>query len=447
MSVKELIKKDQDKKEYRYKARKYYNYNPENQAGEITSFYNGQIYTTKVDKMLYTNFFRLLVNQKINYLLAKEPEIKTNDLITVVNVVDTLEEALLNASLDSRAWLFLYVENNKLDWIFVHDSEIIPIYDKYNKNIEAVIRYYKNPKNEKIITIETWTLTGVKIEYLEKDSIIKTEERTHWVDNTFFRGELISSEGKNLPFIPFIPLFNNRDKVSDLKGGIQDLIDFYNSIATGLVDNIDKFQEAITKLKGFAADSEEMELINKNMKKYKQVAIPNENGDVEYMKIDIPIEARKLILELLKENIFKIGQGLDPDKLAGESNVTNVVIKSRYSALDMKANGTEKQLKLFYEKFINCLNLFYRSNIDPGITFNRSMIFNEGEVIDNCIKSMDLLDLETILENHPWVTDVKKVMARIKAEKEDNFQRQQDLIKNNLTKESNMGTDDLTNQE
>jgi SPP1 family phage portal protein len=447
MSVKELIKKDQDKKEYRYIARKYYKYNPEKEAGEITSFFNGKIHTTKVDKMLYTNFFRLLVNQKINYILAKEPEIKENNVITVVKISDMLEEALLNASLDSRAWLFLYVEDNKLDWIFVHDSEIIPIYDKYNKNIEAVIRYYKSPGNEKIITVETWTLTGVKIEYLEKDSIIKTEERTHWVDNTFFRGELINSEGKNLPFIPFIPLFNNRDKNSDLRGGIQELLDFYNSISTGLVDNIDRFQEAITKLKGFSADAEEMELIEKNMRKYKQVSIPNENGDVEFMKIEIPIEARKLILEMLKENIFKIGQGLDPDRLAGESNITNVVIKSRYSALDMKANGTEKQLKLFYENFINCLNLFYRSNIDPSITFNRSMIFNEGEVIDNCIKSMDLLDLETILENHPWVTDVKKVMARIKAEKEDNFQRQQDLIKNNITKESNMGTDDLTNQE
>jgi len=448
MDIKELIKKDQEKKQYRYKARKYYNYNPENEVGEITSFYNGQIYTTKVDKMLYTNFFRLIVNQKINYLLAKEPEIKTNDLITVVNVVNTLEEALLNASLDSRAWLFFYVENNKLDWVFVPDNEILPIYDKYNKNIDKIIRYYPTPKNDKRITVETWSLTGVKIEELENDSIIKTEkERTHSLLKIKYQGKEENVKGVNFPFIPFIPLFNNRDKISDLKGGIQDLIDFYNSISTGLVDNIDKFQEAITKLKGFTADSEEMELINKNMNKYKMAAIPNENGDIEYMKIEIPIEARKFLLELLKENIFKIGQGLDPDKLAGESNVTNVVIKSRYSALDMKANGTEKQLKLFYEKFINCLNLFYRSNIDPGITFNRSMIFNEGEAIDNCIKSMDLLDLETILENHPWVTDVKKVMARIKAEKEENIKRQKDLIKNNLTKESNMGTDDLTNQE
>ena len=75
MNIKDLIKKDQDKKQYRYTGRKYYKYNPQNHNNEITSFYNGQIYTTKVDKMLYTNYFRLLINQKINYLLAKEPEI------------------------------------------------------------------------------------------------------------------------------------------------------------------------------------------------------------------------------------------------------------------------------------------------------------------------------------------------------------------------------------
>ena len=448
MNIKDLIKKDQDKKQYRYTGRKYYKYNPQNHNNEITSFYNGQIYTTKVDKMLYTNYFRLLINQKINYLLAKEPEIKTNDIITVVKIVDMLEEGLLNASLDSRTWLFLYVEDNKLDWIFIHDSEIIPIYDKYNKNIEKIIRYYKTPDNDKSITIETWTLNGVKIKYLEKDSIIKTELKYHWEQETIYQGKTEDIEGKNLPFIPFIPLFNNRDKVSDLEGGIQELLDFYNSISTGLVDNIDKFQEAITKLKGFGADSEEMKLINKNMAKHKMVAIPNENGDIEFMKIEIPIEARKVILDILKENIFKIGQGLDPDRLAGESNVTNVVIKSRYSALDMKANGTEKQLKLFYEKFINCLNLFYRSNIDPGITFNRSMIFNEGEVIDNCIKSMDLLDLETILENHPWSKGkAKQIMEKIKKEKEENIKKQQELIKNNTKTESNMNTDDLKNNQ
>jgi SPP1 family phage portal protein len=241
-------------------------------------------------------------------------------------------------------------------------------------------------------------------------------------------------------------MFNNKSKKSDLEG-IQELIDMYNSINSGFIDNINLFQEAIVKLKGFTGDTEELEAVRKGMQKYKMVGIPNGGGDsadIEYMSIEIPVEARKLILEILKENIFKIGQGLDPDRLAGESNVTNVVIKSRYASLDMKANSTEKQLTLFYERFIDFLNMFYNSGTPKDITFNRSMIFNESEAIDNCVKSMGLVSEETILENHPWVTDAKSELKKMNLEKEENMKRQQEMMESQDKSAETLDTNDLT---
>jgi hypothetical protein len=47
------------------------------------------------------------------------------------------------------------------------------------------------------------------------------------------------------------------------------------------------------------------------------------------------------------------------------------------------------------------------------------------------------LNQETILDNHPWVTDSKKVMKKINKEKEENIKRQQELI------DVNMKTNDL----
>ena len=288
----------------------------------------------------------------------------------------------------------------------------------------------------------------VRIEVIAKNKVTSTDILYHYEEKIFYQGKLENIEGKNLPFIPFIPLFNNKAKKSDLDG-IQELIDMYNSINSGFVDNINLFQEAIIKLRGFTGDSEELETVRKNMQRYKMVGIPNgggDNADMDYMAVEIPVEARKTILDILKENIFKIGQGLDPDRLAGESNITNVVIKSRYSALDMKANRTQKQLKLFYEKFVDCVNQFNNSGLDKEITFNRSMIFNESESIDNCLKSMNLLDQETILDNHPWVTDSKKVIEKINNEKEENIKRQQELMKSEVDTANNMNTDDLKNK-
>ena len=47
------------------------------------------------------------------------------------------------------------------------------------------------------------------------------------------------------------------------------------------------------------------------------------------------------------------------------------------------------------------------------------MIFNESEAIDNCLKSMNMLPMELILENHPFVKgNAKKVLQDLEAEKE-----------------------------
>ena len=47
--------------------------------------------------------------------------------------------------------------------------------------------------------------------------------------------------------------------------------------------------------------------------------------------------------------------------------------------------------------------------------------FNETETIDNCIKSVGILSDETIVAQHPWVTDVKGEIERKKEEKKENF--------------------------
>ena len=50
------------------------------------------------------------------------------------------------------------------------------------------------------------------------------------------------------------------------------------------------------------------------------------------------------------------------------------------------------------------------------------MLLNEGEVIDNCSKSVGILSDETILANHPWVDDPQAEMERVKEQKKENIE-------------------------
>ena len=56
---------------------------------------------------------------------------------------------------------------------------------------------------------------------------------------------------------------------------------------------------------------------------------------------------------------------------------------------------------------------------DVAIVFNRDILINESESIENCSKSVGILSNETIVEQHPWVTDVEAEMARLQKEKEE----------------------------
>lgn len=432
----ELIKKDRREKEDKYIANSYYKYKPKKHSGDFEvniADSEGRVKTLKFKEniTLYINYFKMLVDQKIEYLLSKPPTIKSKLPFTLVDLVDMLKSMMLNASLDSVSWLHFYVENNKLDWIIIRDIEIIPIYDSKKKNIIQIIRYYDNDTNDKdTYKVEIWSLTGVKILTISKDKILSEMEQTHITTETKFNNEIIDTEYYNFPFLPFIPLYNNKGKDSDLEG-IKELLDFYNEISSGFISNIYKFQEALTKLKGFSGDEEVLKETERLMRKYRMVGLP-EDGDIEPVTIEIPVEARKFMLDLLKDAIFYIGRGYDHN-LLGEGNITNIVIKSRYFPLDNKANETEEEEKKFYQHFINCVNMYYNSNYNDEIDNNRNQLFNESEKLHDCTYAIDLvnnglLSRRTLVSMIPYVDDVDKELKLIEAEREEREKRQQAMF-------------------
>lgn len=440
--IKEIIKKDREEKQGKYYARQYYNYKPNKLFPDMSLTYNkdivdgnGEVVTITKERLPWvnTNYTKLLVNQKVDYMLANEPTIDNiPDKYTIVEIADMLENITLTASLDVTSWLFLYVKDNLLNWVLIPDSQIKPIYDDFGKDIKEIIRYYEI-KNTTFV--EIWTLDGVQqLSYKSENNIdilLNDRFQSHYKVEKGYNNELVNVEAKNLPFIPFIPMNNNKNMENDIDC-VKDQIDFYNIIKSGLVGNVFKFQEMLMKLQGFTGDEEFYDQTMKKMQKYKMIGLPDSETNAEYMAVDIPIEAREMLLTALKENIFKIGQGMDPDKI-GDGNITNIVIKNRYSALDMKSNKTIKQTKLFYKKFIDCINLFYRTAYKPDITFNKSVNWNESEIIDNCVKSMDIIPDEIIIEHHPWITDIKKALKIMEEQKQNKI----DDFNNNMSNNNN----------
>lgn len=144
-------------------------------------------------------------------------------------------------------------------------------------------------------------------------------------------------------FIPFRRFDYNKNQTSGLKP-IKSLIDNYDLMSCGLANNIEDTNEALYVVSGFEGD--DLDELMMNIKAKKHVGV-TEGGKVEIQTINIPVEARKTMMEIDEQNIYRFGMALNLHALKDTSATTNIAIKSAYSLLDLKAEKLKTRLKSF----------------------------------------------------------------------------------------------------
>ena len=68
-------------------------------------------------------------------------------------------------------------------------------------------------------------------------------------------------------------------------------------------------------------------------------------------------------------------------------------------------------------------------DLEVDIIFNTDMIINESETITDVGNSVGIISEETIIANHPWVTDVQAELDRVKKEKEEKINEMMETFK------------------
>lgn len=153
--------------------------------------------------------------------------------------------------------------------------------------------------------------------------------------------------GDSLGFIPFWRLDNCREQFSGLKP-IKGLIDDYDLMECGLSNNLQDFDTPIHLVKNFPGD--DLNELQQNIKT-KKILNVDDNGGVEILTVDVPYQARKTKADEDEKNIYRFGMGFNSAQ-SGDGNITNVVIRSRYTLLDLKGNKLIKRIKRFLKPII-----------------------------------------------------------------------------------------------
>lgn len=372
------------------------------------------------------SFMTELVDQKTQFLLSNPVEATVEGDDEYQEYIDQyytpqfqlfLQELVEGGS--QKGFEYAYARttvDDKLAFQVADSLNVIPIYDD-NNAVQRVLRYYtqsinKNGRNIKVRYAQlydnehVWYFVSEGNRGFKIDDSQETNPAPHVIAYDEADNKML---GRSYGTIPFYRYANNRQEMTDLEP-IKSLIDDYDLMDAFLSNNLQDFADALYVVKGFDGDS--LDTLRHNLRDKKTIGV-GQDGGIDVKTVDIPVEARRTKLELDRANIYKFGFGFDSSQV-GDGNVTNVVIKGRYTLLNMKANKTEARLRAFLEwanaLIVSDINRRFNKSYDPNdITVNitREMLVNENDLVANEKTEADTRNVEaqTILALAPRLDD------------------------------------------
>ena len=191
---------------------------------------------------------------------------------------------------------------------------------------------------------ESWYYVQIGDGEIVKDESVPYNPRPHVVYTDEETGQKM---GKPFGFIPFWRLDYCKKQFSGLKP-IKGLIDDYDLHACSLSNNLKDFDTPLYVISGFQGDN--LDELQQNLKTKKIVGVDSEGG-IQVQTVEIPYQARKEKLDIDERNIYIFGMGFNPAQV-GDGNITNVVILSRYTLLDLKKSKLDKRVKKLLKHII-----------------------------------------------------------------------------------------------
>ena len=394
--------------------------------------------TSRTNIKICHPFFTELVDQIAAYMLSfKENPIRAKDNAEgLQDHLDTyfddefwaeIGEVLTGAYSKGFEYLYAYKnEENRLAFQCADSMGVVEVREKDTDDGCKYVIYWYTDRIEKgrktVKRIQVWSETDTTYYVqvgnsgkIEPDTSVEVNPRPHVVFTDEKTGQKM---GYGLGFIPFWRLDYCKKQFSGLKP-IKNLIDDYDMMQCGLSNNLADFDTPLHVVKGFEGHGEEgLAKLQQNLKTKRIVAVDSDGG-IDVQTVDIPYQARQAKAEEDEKNIYRFGMGFNSSQV-GDGNVTNVVIRSRYTLLDLKANKLETRLKQLLKQIIKVV--FAEINKEHGtdyqlsdirFDFTRDIMTNETENIANDLVKAQIKQAEvnTILNIAANIGDEEALKA------------------------------------
>jgi SPP1 family phage portal protein len=388
------------------------------------------------------NQYAKMVNQKTNYLFGQPFAIECDNEQYAALLKEVFNKAFMRILKKSAkyaynggiSWLYPYYDDEGNFTFRVFPAyEILPFWkDSDHTKLQGAVRLYLVAgynKNIPVIIekVEVFDMSGIHRYILDGSTLIPdlTADEQHSSYVTMTDGDGVG-EGLNWQQIPLIPMKRNELEMPLLKN-VKSLQDGINVMLSDFENNMQEdARNTVLVLKNY--DGTNLGEFRKNLSTYGAVKVRYDSetkGGVETLQINVNADNYKTIIEVFKKALIENAMGYDAkdDRLGGNANQMN--IQSMYSDIDLDANDMETEYQAAFEHILWFVNAHFANtgkghyeNEQVNIIFNRDIMMNESEIIDNCQKSVGILSDETIIGQHPWVDDPELEMKRLEEQKQ-----------------------------
>lgn len=344
----------------------------------------------------------------------------------------TLKNAVTEAFNGGISWLYPYFDKNGgLSFKLFPAYEIMPFWlDSAHTELDIALRLYPvevyEGVDKKIVDkVDVFTLNGVTTYTFDNGSLIPDSDAGQ---QSYIK---LNNNGIESAFnwarLPLIPIKANAKEIPLIQR-CRSLQDAINELESDFVNNMQQnVYNTVLVLQNY--DGQDLGEFRQNLNAYGVVkvrTIEGVAGGVDTLEITVNAENYKTVLDLLKKALIENVRSYDAkdDRMSGSPNQMN--IQSMYSDIDLDANAMELELQAAFEEILWFVNV-YLSNSGKAVesaenvtvVFNRDVLINESEAIDNCAKSEGIISDETIISMHPWVNDPAAELKRLEEQKNE----------------------------
>lgn len=353
------------------------------------------------------NYYNIFTTQLVQFLFANG--VKWEDADAVAKALgadfDNVMQEAAKSALDG-AVSFVFYNADHCEVFPVYSStgaSFAPLYDEENGALAAGVRFWQIDRS-KPLRATLYEIDGYTDFYWQENSKGLTASKWQSIDDGVYMAAKLPYKiikqstaadgdelliGENYGNFPIVPFYGDRLRQSYIVG-LREKLDAYDFILNGWEDDLDLPQIMwIISGAGGMDDSDLAQFLDRL--RTVKAAAPADGQEITPVPVNIPVEARSQLLDVLRNQLYTDAQAFNPADVKSGSTVV-AQIEAAYEPINQRANALEFCANDFLQR------LMAVAGISQKFSFTRDQSTNKTEMLNALVMAATELPKAYILE-------------------------------------------------